>query len=156
MRCHRACLVRSPPVVNATASGVPCESCFPFPKTQFDSFHSSPPSALSIGHGFGGIPAPCGFRPSAFPFPPKNLRERRKRFIVPLPKCSPSPWEQTPLAFECPNYEGKKGDSKMYENRVELMGFLGKNPESKSTKKTGRTLAILSLVTKTRWTGRFG
>jgi single-strand DNA-binding protein len=39
----------------------------------------------------------------------------------------------------------------MYENRVELMGFLGKNPESKSTKKTGRTLAILSLATKTWW-----
>ena len=42
----------------------------------------------------------------------------------------------------------------MYENRVELMGFLGKNPESKSTKKTGRTLAILSLATKTWWTGQ--
>jgi single-strand DNA-binding protein len=41
---------------------------------------------------------------------------------------------------------------KMYENRVELMGFLGKNPESKSTKKTGRKLAILSLATKTWWT----
>ena len=42
----------------------------------------------------------------------------------------------------------------MYENRVELMGFLGKNPESKSTKNTGRTLAILSLATKTWWTGK--
>jgi len=31
---------------------------------------------------------------------------------------------------------------------------LGKNPESKSTKKTGRTLAILSLATKTWWTGK--
>ncbi len=41
----------------------------------------------------------------------------------------------------------------MYENRVELMGFLGKSPESKSTKKTGRTLAILSFATKTWWTG---
>ena len=39
----------------------------------------------------------------------------------------------------------------MYENRVELMGFLGKNPENKFTKKTGRTLAILSLATKTWW-----
>jgi len=42
----------------------------------------------------------------------------------------------------------------MYENRVELMGFLGKAPESKSTKNTGRTLAILSLATKTWWTGK--
>jgi single-strand DNA-binding protein len=40
----------------------------------------------------------------------------------------------------------------MYENRVELMGFLGKNPESKSTKTSGRKLAILSLATKTSWT----
>ena len=34
------------------------------------------------------------------------------------------------------------------------MGFWGKNPESKSTKKTGRTLATLSLATKTWWTGK--
>ena len=41
----------------------------------------------------------------------------------------------------------------MYENRVELMGFLGNNPERKSTKNVGRTLATLSLATKTWWTG---
>jgi single stranded DNA-binding protein len=40
----------------------------------------------------------------------------------------------------------------MYENRVELMGFLGKNPESKTTKKSARRLAILSLATKSWWT----
>jgi single-strand DNA-binding protein len=40
----------------------------------------------------------------------------------------------------------------MYDNRVELMGFLGKNPESKTTKNSGRKLAILSLATKTWWT----
>jgi single-strand DNA-binding protein len=40
----------------------------------------------------------------------------------------------------------------MYENRAELMGFLGKNPESKTTKESGRKLAILSLATKTWWT----
>ena len=32
------------------------------------------------------------------------------------------------------------------------MGFLGKNPESKTTKKSGRRLAILSVATKTWWT----
>ena len=76
------------------------------------------------------------------------------RLFVPLPKCRPSLWEQTPLAFECPNYRGRNGDSRDVKNRVELMGFLGKNPESKSTKKTGRTLALLSLATKTWWTGK--
>lgn len=40
----------------------------------------------------------------------------------------------------------------MYENRVELMSFLGKNPKSKSTKKSGRKFVILSLATKTWWT----
>ena len=41
----------------------------------------------------------------------------------------------------------------MYENRVELMGYLGKNPEHKSTKNTGRTFATLSLATKSSWKG---
>ena len=39
-----------------------------------------------------------------------------------------------------------------YENRVELKGFLGKDPESKTTTQSGRKLAILSLATKTWWT----
>jgi single-strand DNA-binding protein len=57
-----------------------------------------------------------------------------------------------PSRFAVPQLQGQKMETyKMYENRVELMGFLGKNPESKSTKKTGRTLAILSLATKTWW-----
>jgi len=43
-----------------------------------------------------------------FRFLPKNIQEHPRRFSVPLPKCRPSPWEQTPLAFECPNYEGRK------------------------------------------------
>jgi hypothetical protein len=34
------------------------------------------------------------------------------------------------------------------------MGFWAKNPESKSTKKARRTLAILSLATKTWWTSK--
>ena len=40
----------------------------------------------------------------------------------------------------------------VYENRVELKGFLGKDPESKTTKESGRKLVILSLATKTSWT----
>src|ERR1700684_2613259 len=108
---------------------------------------------LSIGHGFGGIPAPGSFVTSAFPFPPKNSLEKYRRVFVPLPKCRPSPWEQTLSLSSAPITRAEKGDSTMYENRVELMGFLGKDPESKSTKQTGRKLAILSLATKTWWTG---
>jgi single-stranded DNA-binding protein len=56
-----------------------------------------------------------------------------------------------PSRFRVPQLQGQRRTQQMYENRVELMGFLGKSPESKSTKKTGRTLAILSLATKTWW-----
>jgi len=67
---------------------------------------------FSLGHGFGGIPAPCSFGSSAFRFLSKTLRKRQPRLFVPLPKCRPSLWEQTPLAFECPNYKGRNGDSR--------------------------------------------
>jgi hypothetical protein len=40
----------------------------------------------------------------------------------------------------------------VYENRVELKGFLGKDPESKTTTQSARKLAILSLATRTSWT----
>src|ERR1700683_1623413 len=56
-----------------------------------------------------------------------------------------------PSRFSSAPITRAKETQQMYENRVELMGFLGKSPESKSTKKTGRTLAILSLATKTWW-----
>jgi hypothetical protein len=41
--------------------------------------------------------------------------------------------------FSCPTY------------KVQLIGYLGKNPEHKTTKKTGRTFAILSLATLSAW-----
>ena len=39
----------------------------------------------------------------------------------------------------------------MYENKVQLIGYLGKNPEHKTTKQTGRTFALLSLATQSAW-----
>ncbi|HKQ88631.1 MAG TPA: single-stranded DNA-binding protein, partial [Candidatus Acidoferrales bacterium] len=39
----------------------------------------------------------------------------------------------------------------MWENRTELIGFLGSNPESEPTK-SGHKLATFSLATKTLWT----
>ena len=35
----------------------------------------------------------------------------------------------------------------MYQNRVHLSGYLGKNPEHKSVKTTDRKYAVLSLAT---------
>jgi single stranded DNA-binding protein len=124
------------------------------PKTELDSFSFfTPLSAPSIGHGFGGIPAPGSFGPSAFPFPPKKSQGTAQEISCAPPEMQTLALGADPSRFQVPQLRGQKGDSKMYENRVELMGFLGKNPESKSTKKTGRTLAILSLATKTWWTG---
>jgi hypothetical protein len=37
------------------------------------------------------------------------------------------------------------------KNKVQLIGYLGKNPEHKTAKKTGRTFAILSLATQSAW-----
>jgi single stranded DNA-binding protein len=39
----------------------------------------------------------------------------------------------------------------MYENKVQLIGYLGKNPEHKTAKKSGRAFAILSLATQSAW-----
>ena len=39
----------------------------------------------------------------------------------------------------------------MYENKVQLIGYLGRNPEHKTTKQTGRTFALLSLATQSAW-----
>jgi single-strand DNA-binding protein len=38
-------------------------------------------------------------------------------------------------------------------NRVHLIGYLGKNPEHKSAKKTDRKYTVLSLATKRAWKG---
>ena len=41
----------------------------------------------------------------------------------------------------------------MYQNRVHLIGYLGKNPEHKSVKTTDRKYVILSLATQRSWKG---
>ncbi|MGA8144277.1 MAG: single-stranded DNA-binding protein [Candidatus Acidiferrales bacterium] len=39
----------------------------------------------------------------------------------------------------------------MYQNRVHLLGYLGKHPEHKSVKTTDRKYAVLSLATQRSW-----
>jgi single-strand DNA-binding protein len=41
----------------------------------------------------------------------------------------------------------------MCQNRVHLIGYLGKNPEHKSVKTTDRKYAVLSLATQRSWKG---
>jgi hypothetical protein len=92
-------------------ASVPCGLCLPFPKKEF-AFNlyrvSIPP--FSLGTASGEFLRPATSALLLFRLLPKSLRKLQRRLFVPLPKCRPSPWEQTPLAFECPNYKGK-GDS---------------------------------------------
>jgi len=41
----------------------------------------------------------------------------------------------------------------MYQNRVHLIGYLGKNPEQKSVRGSDRKYAVLSLATQRSWKG---
>jgi len=41
----------------------------------------------------------------------------------------------------------------MYQNRVHLIGYLGKNPEQKSAKQTHSKYTVFSLATKRAWKG---
>jgi len=62
-------------------------------------------AAPFLGHGFGIIPAPGSFAPSAFPVPPSEP-------FGSLPECNRSPWEQYPLRPRVPQGNGaEKGES---------------------------------------------
>ena len=41
----------------------------------------------------------------------------------------------------------------MYQNRVHLIGYLGKNPEAKTAKQSQRKYTVFSLATKRAWKG---
>jgi hypothetical protein len=67
---------------------------------------SIPP--FSLGTASGEFLRPATSALLLFRFLPKTFRKQQRRLFVPLPKCRPSSWEQTPLAFKCPNYKGKR------------------------------------------------
>jgi len=115
MRYDRAFLVRSLTVVNAMASDVPCELCFPFPQNRIRLISFlTPGSAPSIGHGFGGIPAPGSFVSSAFPFPPKKSPGTAQEIFCAPPEMQTLALGADPSRFRVPQLRGQKGDSKMY------------------------------------------
>jgi hypothetical protein len=81
--------------------------------------------ALSIGLCFG-VKAlrPAGQRDSALSVPPEGLPQQ----------SVPRPWEQDPLALGRPNRRGTKRRHKMFcKNRITLIGFLGKDAETRFT-----------------------
>src|ERR1700723_2662592 len=92
----------------------------------FNSYMVSIPP-FSLGTASGEFLRPAASCLLLFRFLPKALREQQRRLYVPLPKCRPSPWEQTPLAFKCPNYKGK-GDSTNVRESRRTNGLFGKEP----------------------------
>src|SRR5580704_13992443 len=86
---------------------------------------SIPP--FSLGTASGEFPRPAASCLLLFRFLPKTLRKQQRKIFVPLPKCTPSSWEQTPLAFKCPNYKGTGASTNVRESR-RTNGLFGKEP----------------------------
>src|SRR5258706_4619422 len=98
-----------------------------------------------LGHGFGIIPAPGSIPSSAFTVPPSD-------FFGSLPECSRSPWEQYPLRPRVPQGNGAEMEKQiMYLNHVQLIGFLGKDPEKRQVRGNGTNFTVLSVATQQSW-----
>jgi Single-strand binding protein family len=52
-----------------------------------------------------------------------------------------------------PQLQGQKRRNKIYQNRVHLIGYVGKNPEAKTAKQSQRKYTVFSLATKRAWKG---
>jgi single-strand DNA-binding protein len=98
-----------------------------------------------LGHGFGIIPAPGCFASSAFPVPPCES-------FGSLPECSRLPWEQYPLRPRVPQGNGAEMEKQiMYLNHVQLIGFLGKDPEKRQVRGNSANFTVLSIATQQSW-----
>src|SRR5467141_1837079 len=67
-----------------------------------------PIPTLSIGHGFGGIPAPCDFGSSAFPFPPQKTSGTTEKFFCAPPEMQTLALGAVPTRFSVPQLQGQK------------------------------------------------
>src|ERR1700720_3201216 len=69
-----------------------------------------------------------------------------------LPECSRSPGEQYPLRPRVPQGNGAEMEKQiMYLNHVQLIGFLGKDPEKRQVRGNGDTFTVLSVATQQSW-----
>jgi len=91
-----------------------------------------PVRPLSLRHRFGAVAAPGGLRASAF----SGLLPQSE-FGSPSGKCSPclgSSAHSRPPGDVCPERTGQKRRNTMFQNRVTVIGFLGKDAEKRATK----------------------
>jgi hypothetical protein len=77
-------------------------------KPRSNHFILSSPFRPSIGHGFGGIPAPGNFGSSAFPFPPKNSSQTRSKTFCAPPEMQTLALAADPSRFRVPQLQGQK------------------------------------------------
>src|SRR5580700_2240847 len=54
-------------------------------------------------------------------------------------------------ALGAPRKWGKKGEKIMYLNHVQLIGFLGKDPEKRQVRGNGANFTVLSVATQQSW-----
>ena len=106
---------------------------------------------LSIGHGFGIIPAPGSFASSALPVPRRKIFERPTKIFRVPPTMQPLALGAETTRLRVPQLQGQKRRNKMYVNVVHLIGYLGRNPEHKSVRATDRKYADISLATQRSW-----
>ena len=121
-------------------------------------------SRLLLGHGFGAIPAPCGNslfcfeqrRPEGYGIRTKSCsRSAAKRFLQSLRKCrasalgSRAPRLASPGVTRAGSGNSTNGDKIMYQNKVNLIGFLGSDAEVRTA--NNRSFTTLSLATKSSY-----
>jgi len=139
-------LVRSPPSGDARATVPSRVACaFRFPKTAFNSFHSFIPSALPLGTASGNS---CALQLRLFCFSvssQKLFANDIEDFLCPSRNADPR-FGSRPLSLLSAPLQGQKWRLKKCTKIESNSWLFGQEPESKSTKKTGRTLAILSLA----------
>src|SRR5882724_8886917 len=109
LRCHCVPGPQSTSRCRKSERSVPRGLCLPFPKNRvqlISFFH--PHSAPSIGHGFGGIPAPCSFGSSAFPSPPKNSSQTTSKTFCAPPEMQTLALGADPSRYRVPQLQGQK------------------------------------------------
>src|SRR5271168_2797620 len=102
-------------------------------------------AAPFLGHGFGIIPAPSSFPASAFPVPPCES-------LGPSQNAAARFGSSIHSALGCPKEMGQKKENHiMYLNHVQLIGFLGKDPEKRQVRGNGANFTALSVATQQSW-----
>src|SRR5919108_34613 len=69
----------------------------------------------------------------------------------PSRKTASLAWGADPTRSRVPDRRAEKGESQMYKNAVNLIGFIGKDAETKANQDDSTNFTVLSLATKESW-----